>query len=708
MYPHPLGGCRETMRGAPKATALAIVVVACLLVGGAGNVSALTLGVEVIVTAPQRLYAVGDTVTLTVSVFEQGVPTDASNLSVTAGNYSAARNLTTTRTGTGVYAATYQILASDLVASLSYTGLDEASIAAVANVSGVSDVGRYYLVVEPPTPPPFAVWLGVSTGETVPGASFGVTAEVFRDGVLTDPDSLTIGLQSYGGGSTTLTAQREAIGLYFATYSVPRSITETTYLSVEAQATFGQETLSNQTVVVVRPARTFITWYSEGATNNTTAVANFHVANETGWPVAGAVVNVTYAEYGCGGYTCKYPRSLEATTDRFGAVAFLFVSRSPPAPWPLYFGYYGTVTKGVIQTNLSGLTSGYYAYGLGAFAYQLDPYRTFLPGTTANATFAVATPSWAAVHNAVYYAYTEEAVLAAGNATLDAHGDFEISFTMPPEPVYLLVAENVRGTWYYNRGSVLPRDVRDFQVGPVAIGGVTPITISLPPGVLTMAPAWSATVTAAFMAYNTSSPSGLAFSWMPASGLAFWDEVGAASVPMVYHMVIPRFLPKDRTYALIIGVGPAPGWLSPVYTDIRYFANEPPIAAARFSSQNLVQGETVDLNASVSTDPDGMIAAYAWDWGDGSSTNWSVNATGGHAYPTPGVYTVTVRVRDDSGAVNATTYTVTVDAAVFGIRSSVFWTAVILAAAAAVAAAVYVVWRRRRPRNPDTVPEKPA
>lgn len=71
--------------------------------------------------------------------------------------------------------------------------------------------------------------------------------------------------------------------------------------------------------------------------------------------------------------------------------------------------------------------------------------------------------------------------------------------------------------------------------------------------------------------------------------------------------------------------------------------NQAPVAAFDAAGGEL----TASLNAAGSSDADGTIASYAWDFGDGQ-IGTGVNAT--HPYAAAGTYTVKLTVTDDDGA----------------------------------------------------------
>jgi PKD repeat protein len=84
--------------------------------------------------------------------------------------------------------------------------------------------------------------------------------------------------------------------------------------------------------------------------------------------------------------------------------------------------------------------------------------------------------------------------------------------------------------------------------------------------------------------------------------------------------------------------------------------NTPPTAVIQASPDSGPAPLEVTFSGTGSSDPDGVVVAYAWDLGDG---NTATGPTVVHTYATPGVYTVSLTVTDDDGATGTTTTTVT-------------------------------------------------
>jgi PKD repeat protein len=83
--------------------------------------------------------------------------------------------------------------------------------------------------------------------------------------------------------------------------------------------------------------------------------------------------------------------------------------------------------------------------------------------------------------------------------------------------------------------------------------------------------------------------------------------------------------------------------------------NSPPVASFTVGQNGL----TISVDGTASSDPNGTIASYAWNFGDGKT---AAGATASHAYAAAGTYTVTLTVTDNQGATNSTSKSVTVTA----------------------------------------------
>jgi len=79
--------------------------------------------------------------------------------------------------------------------------------------------------------------------------------------------------------------------------------------------------------------------------------------------------------------------------------------------------------------------------------------------------------------------------------------------------------------------------------------------------------------------------------------------------------------------------------------------NQPPTANFTYTPENPTTNDTIQFNDN-STDTDGTIVSWSWDFGDGNSSTMQ-NPT--HQYTTSGTYLVNLAVTDNAGAANSFT-----------------------------------------------------
>jgi hypothetical protein len=90
-------------------------------------------------------------------------------------------------------------------------------------------------------------------------------------------------------------------------------------------------------------------------------------------------------------------------------------------------------------------------------------------------------------------------------------------------------------------------------------------------------------------------------------------------------------------------------------------ANDPPVAVATGDCRYLV----CTFSGTSSHDPDGTIAKYSWDFGDGTTGD---GATVSHTFATAADHVVRLTVTDDMGATSTTNYTVTTTTVPTGVE----------------------------------------
>ena len=88
---------------------------------------------------------------------------------------------------------------------------------------------------------------------------------------------------------------------------------------------------------------------------------------------------------------------------------------------------------------------------------------------------------------------------------------------------------------------------------------------------------------------------------------------------------------------------------------------ESPLACFTVSPEDPYTGQTIGFDASCSSDPDGSIILYEWDF-TGNGTTDATGMSVSHAYASAGVYPVTLKITDNDGLVGVETKGIPVQA----------------------------------------------
>jgi YVTN family beta-propeller protein len=125
------------------------------------------------------------------------------------------------------------------------------------------------------------------------------------------------------------------------------------------------------------------------------------------------------------------------------------------------------------------------------------------------------------------------------------------------------------------------------------------------------------------------------------------SNAGAAGAPLTFSYIDTA----TKTAGTPVQIGTFPG---PNPNGVAIVPDQGP--TADFNSTPAQATSPSNFDASASTEPDGTVASYFWDFGDGNTTTTAV-PTASHTYATGGDYNVTLTVTDNEGCKNLFVFT---------------------------------------------------
>ncbi len=254
-------------------------------------------GYYMVITYGAGSYEIGDTVDVTVHVFDRAAYTDTiDNVTLEVGDLD--REVDLTMGGAGRWQGSFLILEEDVIESFggSYISMSAMGLvgesyveSAFSYLSMATEAAEMkFLAVNSVMDPP-SVYMG-------PGETKTVTWRIYYDGSLVEPTSFELWLDENGSDSV-VDPTRESTGVYSYEYTMPTEpISSAVYLDFSAEYTDGTDNVDGDNQVDLFMNFLHV-WAKKVAVSVTTASFDLYVSNMTGGPVEAAAINLDYSYY---------------------------------------------------------------------------------------------------------------------------------------------------------------------------------------------------------------------------------------------------------------------------------------------------------------------------------------------------------------------------------------------------------------------------
>jgi hypothetical protein len=385
----------------------------------------------------------GQTITVNIEAYQDGVPVNLDDLNVSAGMMSGIY-LTFTNPSTGKYTATYTISASD--ASSGFLSLFGSAMLGAATES----IFQFYTVgggggggsgwdIEMRIANMAQV--GIVPG---PGASVVVEARSYNAGALADGGQINFTVNwvagvGFGGSPTPVTASSTKVsdGVYQTTVDVPADLASSRSYSVEGAIGTGMSAPHSSTGFSAHPF-TVMTVTQSSTTTSATVTAYVGLNS----PISGAQLSLSgnavtmTPPY----FTTVGPFTGTSDANGVSTLSASWGATTAPTFWTLNVTANGKMTS--VMLSLMAAPSGPQPFmpqppiGIGCEAITQVDTTAFAGGQTANMKFRVTNDGAPVASQSLpRYAWRVGALAsaAAGNVTTDATGNFTMTWVVPAD-----------------------------------------------------------------------------------------------------------------------------------------------------------------------------------------------------------------------------------------------------------------------------------
>lgn len=485
---------------------------------------ALSQAVDVVVQVDRSEAVYGDTINVTVHVFDRGDLVEPSSISAVIDKLPFVSPLTLVRQSVGLFWGAFVFESHPTVVRVN------------ATVGTAQDSGGAVVWHKRDR-----VWVVPSVGTAKPGQTFTIAVETHDgDGPLRDADfvNITAGvyyLHDYGRRfvPTALNSTRTAVGQYSAVYTVPSDIDHDAVVNFWAFVVRGRSGSGGGTQVYIDFPDPLLVWYRPLAVNGSNVSLEIDVASPSGVALSNA--SVSLHSNAPPGYVV---RELQGTTDRLGAVRFDIPLLD------LQFGFSGNATF--------SSQSQPFSVGVGLFSasvpgepelIQENPGEFFQIGEAAILRYRLAKGGIPIPDQELFaYGYTSSDIVLTNRVRTDRTGRFELRFIVPSNSVKIDIAAAIQGAW------------TAFQISFSAVNRL--------PAIVASADGWHLMVSGRFperpepwvarLAVSTKGEL-LSGPWRLTGGFGPSQIVsGFGGEPFAFNVSLPRFLPEGTEVSLSV------------------------------------------------------------------------------------------------------------------------------------------------------------